>query len=309
MNGKKVNWIFLASVLLNILTVVLLVVMYPIFGMDIVSNLIVSQLIVLLPAAVGVFLAKDNLIQLAGFHKIKISTVFMVILFTFLIMPLVTLVNAISMLFVDNTVASMSGDILGAPFIVMFLLMGVLGPFNEELICRGIFYQGYKRSGTTMQAMLMSALLFALMHMNFNQAAYAFVIGIMLVFLVEATGSIWASIIYHVIFNGYSVCIMYLSKDILLDDTISELPSGWTEQDSLLYGLGVSLVMATIMTSIAVCVLVWIAKNEGRSERLKQFWTTRHNKKEKMIPIPLIVAIILSIAYMVTDVILYKIMV
>ena len=105
MNGKKVNWIFLASVLLNILTVVLLVVMYPIFGMDIVSNLIVSQLIVLLPAAVGVFLAKDNLIQLAGFHKIKISTVFMVILFTFLIMPLVTLVNAISMLFVDNTVA------------------------------------------------------------------------------------------------------------------------------------------------------------------------------------------------------------
>lgn len=126
MNGKKVNWIFLASVLLNILTVVLLVVMYPIFGMDIVSNLIVSQLIVLLPAAVGVF-AKDNLIQLAGFHKIKISTVFMVILFTFLIMPLVTLVNAISMLFVDNTVASMSGDILGAPFIVMFLLMGFSG--------------------------------------------------------------------------------------------------------------------------------------------------------------------------------------
>ena len=108
----------------------------------------------------------------------------------------------------------------------------------------------------------MSALIFATGHMNFNQAAYAFVIGIMLVFLVEATGSIWASIIYHVIFNGYSVCIMYLSKDILLDDTISELPSGWTEQDSLLYGLGVSLVMATIMTSIAVCVLVWIAKNE-----------------------------------------------
>jgi len=63
MNGKKVNWIFLASVLLNILTVVLLVVMYPLFGMDIVSNLIVSQLIVLLPAAVGVFVVDSHLVS------------------------------------------------------------------------------------------------------------------------------------------------------------------------------------------------------------------------------------------------------
>ena len=162
MNGKKVNWIFLIVVFFNITTIVLLSVLYPVFQLGMVPNLILSQLIVLLPAAIGVLLAKENPIKLAGFHKIKMSSVFMIILFTFLCMPLITLINAISMLFVDNAVASMSSDILGTPFMAMFLLMGILGPLNEELVCRGIFYQSYKRSGTMLQAMLLSAMLFAL---------------------------------------------------------------------------------------------------------------------------------------------------
>ncbi len=309
MNSKKVNWFFLTTILLHFLIVVLMVVFRSVFTLGIIANFIVSSGMILLPALLFLAFSGDHFVEAVGFHKIKWSSVGMIVLFTFLTMPLTTVINTVSMFFVENAVMEISGQILEIPFLLAFFFMAVSAPVCEEVVYRGIAYRGYRKSGTLLQAAVLSALIFATGHMNFNQAAYAFVIGIMLVFLVEATGSIWASIIYHVIFNGYSVCIMYLSKDILLDDTISELPSGWTEQDSLLYGLGVSLVMATIMTSIAVCVLVWVAKNEGRSERLKQFWTTRHNKKEKMITIPLIVAIILSIAYMVTDVILYKIMV
>ena len=55
MNAKKVNWIFLAMVLLNITLVVLLLVMYPVFQLGIVANLIVSQIIILVPALIGVW--------------------------------------------------------------------------------------------------------------------------------------------------------------------------------------------------------------------------------------------------------------
>ena len=252
MNGKKVNWIFLSAVLLNIFAVVLLTVLYPVLELGIIPNLIVSQLILLLPAVVGVFLSRENLIQLAGFHKIKISSVWMIVLFTFLSMPLITLVNAISMLFVDNAVAAMSDDILEAPFLVMFLLIGILGPLSEEVVCRGIFYQGYKKSGTAMQAMLLSALLFALMHMNFNQAAYAFVIGIMVVLLIEATGSIWSSIIVHVVINSQQVFAMYM-----LDggtEAVQEAQDILT-RDMLLLVISVYLIIAAVTTSLAGCVL------------------------------------------------------
>ena len=285
----------MAIVLLNIMTIVLLSVLYPVFQLGMVSNLIMSQLIVLLPAAFGVLLAKENPIKLAGFHKIKMSSVFMVILFTLLCMPLITLINAISMLFVDNAVASMSSGILGTPFLVMFLMMSILGPINEELVCRGIFYQSYKRSGTMMQAMLLSALLFALLHMNFNQAAYAFAIGIIAVLLVEATGSIWSSVILHVTINMQPVFMLYMEDGADIQEAQEMLTT-----DLLLLAISVYLVIAAVTTALAGCVLAWIAKNEKREENLRAVWKTRKYKKEgKVVTVPLLIAVIILFAVMI----------
>lgn len=295
MNGKKVNWIFLIVVLFNITTIVLLSVLYPVFQLGMVPNLILSQLIVLLPAAIGVLLAKENPIELAGFHKIKMSSVFMIILFTFLCMPLITLINAISMIFVDNAVASMSSDILEAPFMAMFLLMGILGPLNEELVCRGIFYQSYKRSGTMLQAMLLSAMLFALMHMNFNQAAYAFVIGMIAVLLVEATGSLWSSVLLHVTINIQPVFLMYMEDGADIQEAEELLTN-----DLLLLVISVYLVIAAVTTALAGCVLAWIAKNEKREENLRAVWKTRKYKKEgKVVTVPLLIAAVILFAVMI----------
>lgn len=295
MNGKKVNWIFLIVVLFNITTIVLLSVLYPVFQLGMVPNLILSQLIVLLPAAIGVLLAKENPIKLAGFHKIKMSSVFMIILFTFLCMPLITLINAISMLFVDNAVASMSSDILEAPFMAMFLLMGILGPLNEELVCRGIFYQSYKRSGTMLQAMLLSAMLFALMHMNFNQAAYAFVIGMIAVLLVEATGSLWSSVLLHVTINMQPVFLMYMEDGADIQEAEELLTN-----DLLLLVISAYLVIAAVTTALAGCVLAWIAKNEKREENLRAVWKTRKYKKEgKVVTVPLLIAAVILFAVMI----------
>lgn len=306
MNGKKVNWIFLAAVLLHIVTVVLLSVLYPAVQLGIVSNLIVSQLIVLVPVILGVLLAKENLIQFAGFHRIKISSAWMIVLFTFLCMPLVTLINAVSMLFVDNTVAAMSNDIIEAPFLVMLLTMGILGPLNEEVACRGVFYQGYKKSGTAMQAMLLSAWLFALMHMNFNQAAYAFAIGIIAVLLVEATGSIWSSVLLHVVINSQQVCIMYM-YDAGAGDGLAGIQE--TQEilttDMLLMVISVYLVIAAITTALAGCVLAWIAKNEKREENLRAVWRTRKDKKRgTIVTVPLLIATVIVLFYMCLEVIL-----
>lgn len=41
------------------------------------------------------------------------------------------------------------------------------------------------------------------MHMNFNQMAYAVVIGLIFGFVVEATGSIIPTMIMHFLINGF----------------------------------------------------------------------------------------------------------
>ncbi len=299
MNAKKVNWIFLAMVLLNITLVVLLLVMYPVFQLGIVANLIVSQIIILVPALIGVLAGRENLIEFAGFRKFKISSALMTVLFTFLFMPLVTLINMISMCFVDNAVAAVSGEILDTPFFVIFTLMGILGPMSEELVCRGIVYHGYKRTGTMMQALLLSSMIFALMHMNFNQAAYAFAIGVAMVLLVEATGSIWSSILVHVTFNSQQVCLMYLVD--YGEQQLQEAQEALTT-DMMILAISVYLVIAAVTTSLAGCVLAWIAKNEKREDNLRAIWKTR--KFKKVITVPLLIAIVIVFFVMSLEVLL-----
>ena len=140
----------------------------------------------------------------------KFTSVLMVVVFTFLMEPLTTLLNAISMLFVDNAVMDMSNLALEYPFPVMLFMMAVFGPVCEEVAFRGILYRGYLKSGSALKAVLLSSLLFGLIHMNFNQAPYAFALGVAMALLMEATGSLWAPVLMHMVFNAQSVVRMYV---------------------------------------------------------------------------------------------------
>ena len=307
MNSKKVNWFFLTTILLHIFIVVLLVVFRYVYTMGMIVNSIVSIAIVLVPAAAVLLLSGEDWQEALGLHKIKWSTAGMIVLFTFLTMPLTTLINEFSMLFVDNVVVEISGEVMELPFLTAFFFMAVCTPVSEELAFRGVAYRGYRRSGTALKAVLFSALIFALGHMNFNQAAYAFVIGMILALLVEATGSIFASMIYHMTFNGYNVCLMYLAERIFPAELGETLPTGRDYMDSMLYSMGVSLLFAAAASVIAACVLVWIAKNERRTEPFKRIWTNRREKKDRIVTIPLAAAVVLCIAYMTADAVLYRV--
>ena len=214
MNSKKVNWAFLSMILLNMAVIALMFVFYimgsTFFDISIVTNLLLSQMILMLPVLLFALASlgktqTGRFNEMLGFHKIKISSFFMIILFAYLMMPLTTVLNAISMLFVDNAVNSISGDVLMMPFPVMLFMIGMFGPFCEEFAFRGVIFSGYKNSGSVFWSIFWSALLFGLMHLNFNQAAYAIAIGILFGLLVEATGSLWSSVIAHMVFNSHQV--------------------------------------------------------------------------------------------------------
>lgn len=306
MNSKRVNWFYLSTVLLYI-GLIIGVNVYYMFGgrgMSIIASIVLGQAIIFVPAVFFVIFSREKINHILGFKKIKISSALMIILFTFLMLPITTVINAVSMLFVDNTVAQMSGLVLQLPMLLMVLLMGVLGPLSEEMIFRGMVFGGYKRSGNTIKAIILSALLFGLMHMNFNQAAYAIFLGIVMAVLVEATGSLWGSVIFHMTVNIENVVLMYLSQN--LNPSIFEEEAALLTQDTnqMLMAIGIYGVIAMVTTPIALCVLAWIAKNEHKDEHLRYIWASRKEKSERMITVPFIIGIVLAISFMVFDVII-----
>lgn len=314
MNSKRIGVSFLLQIVfyyLLVLGLTIYVVAVPAGGeIGIVENLIVSQLVNVVPVMLVILIGRRKyrgekiFRDILGFRRIKISTALMTVLYTFLLMPLTTLANAISMIFVDNTVAELEGDILNVPFFIMFFIMAVFGPFCEELVFRGAFFRGFRRSGNIFGAILMSGMLFALMHMNFNQAAYALLLGIMMALLAEAAGSTVAPFIMHLVFNGQSVCLMYLS-DRLFPELMEEgLEDYSMNSEELVMVIAVYLLLAVVCTSIAFCVAVWIAGNEGKQNFLRTIWASRKNRGKRLWSVCLVIGIVLSLIFMILSVIL-----
>ena len=143
MNYKKVNWYFLGVIMLHLAVVGVLIALQNVYQMGMAVNLLVSELILAVPAVIALLASKEKPNRVLGFHKLKISSVLMIILYTFLMQPLTTLLNAISMLFVDNAVTSISSEVMNLPFWLTFFMMALFGPFCEEFCFRGVVYRGY----------------------------------------------------------------------------------------------------------------------------------------------------------------------
>jgi len=77
-----------------------------------------------------------------------------------------------------------------------------MAPIGEEFLCRGIsLHFGKKALGKFWYANILQALLFGILHMNWVQGIYAFIIGLVLGILVERFDSLLPSILVHFIVN------------------------------------------------------------------------------------------------------------
>lgn len=335
MTSKRANWLFFTMILTHIAVVMFLSLFGERITIGITANFFLGEAILMVPALFFLLFSQQRPTgrepapqpaRTGMFRRIRISSLLMIALSTFLIMPFVTVLNTLTMFFTDNAVAAIEGDILGVPFPVMLFMIGIFGPFCEEFVFRGIIYGSYAHQHKTagggasaaghgggLWPILLSALTFGLMHMNFNQALYAFAIGIFLAFLVEAAGSLWASVFCHMFFNSFQVVMMYLSKAVLgsaYAKAVSEAAGELTSAD-LQAVLAVYLVIAAVATPVAGCCVAWIVKNEGRQEAMRALFhpasaasVSQENmpgespQQKPLLTVPLIVAIVLCLGYM-----------
>ena len=78
----------------------------------------------------------------------------------------------------------------------------------EEFACRGILMGALKKYGNGF-AVFASAVLFGIMHGNFRQIPFAFLVGLVLGFVTIKSGSLWPAIFIHAFNNGTSVLFDY----------------------------------------------------------------------------------------------------
>lgn len=236
------------------------------------------------------------------FKGIRISNILLTVLVTFLFMPLISFLNLFSMLFSTNFVSESAGEMAANPIWLNLLMVAVIPAVLEELVFRGVFYHAYREKGVIVGA-LASAVVFGLLHMNFNQFFYAFVLGLIFCMLIEITGSIFTTIIAHFVVNGWNVLLMAISGWLnQVVESAGETTSQELTNSDIMAVLSVYGWLAVICSSLAVCVMIWMAKRSGRIEHLK--WCFRRHPfppgvRHHFVTPAFIIAAVIAVGYMV----------
>jgi len=106
-------------------------------------------------------------------------------------------------------IAELLGDVFSGG-LGMVIVLVVVAPLTEELLFRGLILRGFMQRYGTVAAVLLSTLLFALIHVNPYQFASAILGGVFLAWLFVRTRSLWPCIIAHALFNGHLIVLPML---------------------------------------------------------------------------------------------------
>lgn len=100
-------------------------------------------------------------------------------------------------------------------FLLALFVVAILPALGEEFIFRGIImrFAARRSRGAMAFPIVISALLFALIHFNPYGLPAIFLAGVLLALIYWWTGSLWLAILAHFIHNGTQALLIYLSKN------------------------------------------------------------------------------------------------
>lgn len=285
---KNTNLFFLGLVVFYVALCFLIIPYLPDKILEGNCSIILGQLIIALPGIVYLIVEKGKPLTYIKCKKLKISDYIILFFFTMFFIPVISFINAISMMFVENYIATELDSMNNNPLLLNIILIAFIPAIVEEITFRGIIYGGYK-GGKTKYAILASALLFGLFHMNINQLSYAFVMAIFFCLIYESTGSILSTIFVHFIFNSNSVIIQKLVswyekyiielaknndsyKELANSITSSEQTTGYTNMSiaDKISTLSSLIIPAIIGVFVACILLNVLAERNHRKIHLKK---------------------------------------
>jgi CAAX protease family protein len=104
----------------------------------------------------------------------------------------------------------------GLQFAALVLAAGVLAPIAEESFFRGYVFGAYLRTQGRMVAYLLSAGLFAVVHLNLPAAPALFAVGLLLAALRDLTKSLIPGIVAHGLNNSFAFAVLYFASGLPL---------------------------------------------------------------------------------------------
>lgn len=191
-----------------------------------------------------------------------------------------------------------TGDGTGIPLsngwwlVLNLVLLGVVPAVCEEIIFRGIIYQGVRSKFSTLVSALLTALLFALVHQSIVQFIYPFVLGFVLCIIFERTDNLVYTMLVHMFNNFATIIFSFVVQQNGFD--LSKKGEIWKIFPHAWWGWLVALALAGV-----TCLLFWLFDKyylqKHQKNELEKVGETAEKPSKLPIPISMIVGIVFAV--------------
>lgn len=168
----------------------------------------------------GLALDSDNFGRLGGWRMALIAAG-MTIATSFVAEPIMPLLPQMPEWFEEIMTGLTGGNLL-----LSFISVSIFAPLFEEWLCRGVVLRGLLSHTRPASAIAVSAVFFAVLHMNPWQAVPAFLLGLVFGYVYYKTGSLKLTMLMH--FTNNTMALIFSKIPSFAEaDTLADVMTPW----------------------------------------------------------------------------------
>jgi|LGOV01.1.fsa_nt_gb membrane protease YdiL (CAAX protease family) len=253
-------------------------------------GLIITEYVLVLGYSLLIIkMSKAKFSDYIHFNDVSRMTLLKTVLIVLLSLPIVMLLNLITLYILEVLGKGIYYDIPiakdFASVIFQFFIISISAGICEEVFFRGVILNTYTDYFSYKKAIIISALMFGIFHFNLQNILGPIYLGIVFGYLTIKTQSIVPAILGHMTNNGVAYVISYMGSFITTET------EGIIDASFLLD----SIMSLAFVAVFSLGVILYIIKTiPGRDMNLKDRQVENHKKREF---IPLVITIIIYIGY------------
>lgn len=172
--------------------------------------------LILIPVIAFTFYFKYDWKNLFRIHRPGFMNLFLVFWIMLFALPVVGIINLLYTWLMYKFFGNLSVPQIPVPnsisgYLTGLVVMGVSAGICEELLFRGFIFRGLERLGAV-KALLLTALLFGIMHLDFQKLFGTFLLGILMGFIVYRSNSIFNGMFAHFVNNSLVFTLLFIGS-------------------------------------------------------------------------------------------------
>ncbi len=131
---------------------------------------------------------------------------------------LITSLALVALPFIDYTQTQdtgFTGISTQLEYLLAFAALVIIAPVAEEVLFRGYLFGKLRKYAPVWLSILITSILFAIVHFQWNVGLDVFALSIVLCLLRVVSGSLWPSILLHMLKNGVAFYFLFINPSIL----------------------------------------------------------------------------------------------